>query len=113
MKTFVGSCHCGAVKFEVRSDIEKVLECDCSHCSRKGFLLHFVDTEAFTLLSGSENLSEYFFNKKAIKHLFCKICGVQAFAIGVAFPKVAVNVRCLEGVDSASLTKEQYHGKDA
>jgi len=88
------------------------MECNCSHCSKKGFLLHFVDKDTFKLLQGEESLTEYRFNKKAIRHLFCKVCGVQSFGEGVAHPKNMVNVRCLDGVDPHSLTVTQVNGKD-
>lgn len=115
METRKGSCHCGAVTFTVDADITKALECNCSHCYQKGFLLAFVPGENFTLLSGEDNLTEYRFNKKFIAHLFCKTCGVQAFGRGTS-PEgketVAVNVRCLEGINPTSLTIEQFDGKN-
>lgn len=64
------------------------------------------------MLSGEEKLTEYTFNKKSIRHLFCAVCGVQSFAEGVTFPKVAINVRCLEGVDTSTLTVTPFNGKD-
>jgi hypothetical protein len=107
-----GGCHCGAVRYEVETDIDKVIECNCSHCHNKGLLLHFADKDKFTLLSGKDNLSEYRFNKKTIHHLFCKTCGVQSFADNDSYPKMAINVRCLDDVDTSSLTIEKANGKD-
>ncbi len=112
MKTYTGGCHCGAVRYEVETSLEKVLVCNCSHCSKKGLLLNFVDKDVFTLLRGEDQLVEYLFNKKTIRHLFCRICGTQSFAEGVTFPKAAINVRCLDGVDLDSLTLTPYNGKD-
>ncbi len=112
MKIYKGACQCGAVTYEVETDLEKVLVCNCSHCNKKGLLLNFVDKEKFTLLSGEENLTEYKFNKQSIRHLFCKTCGVQSFAEGVTFPKACVNVRCLEGVDIDALTLTPFNGKE-
>lgn len=112
MKKYTGGCHCGAVRFEVETDLSRVISCNCSHCHQKGLLLNFVDKEAFTLLSGKEHLTEYLFNKKTIQHLFCAICGVQSFGQGVTFPKVAINVRCLDDVEVESLTITPYNGKD-
>lgn len=109
---YTGGCHCGAVRYEVETTLEQVLECNCSHCHKKGLLLNFVDKDKFTLLQGRENLTEYNFNKKAIRHLFCKTCGVQSFAEGVTFPKMCVNVRCLDGVEPKDLTITPYNGKD-
>lgn len=112
MSIYQGSCHCGAVAYEVETDLAEVIECNCSHCHKKGFALNFVDKEKFTLKKGAEHLTEYQFNKKAIRHLFCKTCGVQSFAEGVAFPKMAINVRCLEDVDLTSLTLKPFNGKE-
>lgn len=109
---YTGGCHCGAVRYEFEGEVTEGLECNCSHCSAKGLLLYFADKDGFKLLSGAENLSEYFFNKKHIRHLFCKTCGTQAHAEGVTFPKVAINLRCVDGIDLASLPRQHYNGKD-
>lgn len=111
---YTGSCHCGAVTFAVDMALEGVVSCNCSHCSRKGFLLAFVPADQFTLLSGQEALSEYRFNRKAIAHKFCKHCGVQAFSYGAmpdGAPARAINVRCLDEVDIAALPIQQVDGK--
>ncbi len=115
MKKYQGSCHCGKLEFEVETDLGKVISCNCSHCAMKGLLLTFVPAEQFTLLSGENELTEYLFNKKLIRHLFCKTCGVQP--IGCAKNQkgkdsVAINVRCLKDVDLDMLTLMPYNGKD-
>ena len=95
-------------------ELGKVMECNCSHCSRKGFLLSFVPAPQFKLLQGEDSLSEYLFNKKAIRHLCCSACGVQPYGIGTGpdgKQMVAVNVRCLDGVDVSGLTVTQVDGK--
>ncbi len=115
MKTYTGSCHCGTVTYTVTADIENVMECNCSHCSRKAFLLMFVPAEQFNLISGEENLTEYRFNKKHIAHLFCKTCGVQCFGKGTS-PEgnetVAVNVRTIPDLDLTTLTINKVDGKN-
>lgn len=112
MKTYTGTCHCGTVRYEVTTDLAKTLVCNCSHCHAKGFILHFVDRDAFKLLSGADKLTSYQFNKKQIDHVFCSVCDVQSYARGIAFPQVAINVRCLEGVDTDTLTPDRYNGRD-
>ena len=115
MKTHQGSCHCGAVTYTVTADIDTAMECNCSHCSRKGFLLNFVPAEQFTLLTGEDNLTEYRFNKKHISHLFCKTCGVQCFGRGSrpdGTATVAVNVRTLPDIDLSALTIKKVDGKN-
>ena len=77
-------------------------------------MLSFVPAESFNLLSGEDKLTDYQFNKKVIHHLFCNICGVQSFSRGVdaeGRQAVAVNVRCLDGVDAESLNSQQFDGK--
>lgn len=114
MKTYAGGCHCGAVRYEVETDLDAVMQCNCSHCAKKGFLLTFTPVESFTLLSGEDALSEYRFNRKQIAHVFCRACGVQSFAMGQTpdgKEMRAVNVRCLDDVDVEALTLTPVDGK--
>lgn len=113
-KSYEGGCHCGAMRYEASVDLSKVMECNCSHCEKKGFILTFTPASAFKLLSGEDKLTEYRFNKKQIRHLFCSVCGVQSFARGKGpdgTEMAAVNVRCLDGVDIGSLTPAMVDGR--
>ena len=111
---YSGSCQCGKVAFDVDMTIEKVMSCNCSRCRRLGSLLAFALKENFTLKSGEEELSEYTFNKHVIHHFFCATCGIQPFSNAVnpktGAPTVAVNVRCLEGVDLDSFEVMKFDG---
>lgn len=114
MTLYQGSCHCGSVSFETELDIGKVIACNCSMCGRKGTLLSFVGESGFKLKSGEASLTDYLFGEKTIHHPFCKTCGVTCFGHGMApdgKKTFAVNVRCLEGVDSFSVKAEQFDGK--
>ena len=111
-----GSCHCGAVRYEVETDLASVLSCNCSICTKHGFLWSFVPEAQFTLRSGERNLSEYQFHRHVVRHLFCKTCGVESFARGKmpdGSDVVALNVRCLEGLDLAALTLTPVDGRSA
>jgi hypothetical protein len=113
-QTYKGSCHCGKYSYEVKTELEQVIACNCSICSRKGYLLTFVTPDKFKLLSGDEGLTDYQFNKMNIHHLFCPKCGIQSFARGKkgdGTPMIAVNVRCLEGVEPSTLKVTQVDGK--
>jgi hypothetical protein len=108
-----GSCHCGKVSYEVHVDLSaEVASCNCSMCSRKGWLLTFVPEDKFRLHGGEAQLTDYLFHKKVIHHLFCATCGVASFARAVfkGQPTVAVNVRCLEGVDLKALRIKDVDG---
>lgn len=111
---YTGACHCKKVTFEVTMNLEGIISCNCSYCSIKGLLLGFAPRNAFTLVSGEENLTTYKFNKHVINHTFCKDCGVQAFSFGKG-PEgsdvVAINVRALHGVDLSTVQVTAYDGK--
>ncbi|MGZ3420287.1 MAG: GFA family protein [Polyangiales bacterium] len=113
-KTYQGRCHCGAVRYEVTiPPPEKAFACNCSICSRAGWLLAFADAETFRLLSGEDALSDYQFNQKNTHHLFCRTCGIRSFSRGKARDgklAFAVNLRCLEGVDPTKLPVETFDG---
>lgn len=114
-KTHHGSCHCGAIKFSVKSDLADVITCNCSMCRRAGTMLIFVPAKDFTLQSDEKNLTSYHFNKKIIDHLFCKHCGIKAFARGKApdgSETVAVNVRCLDDFNVFKFTPTEYDGQN-
>lgn len=93
-----GSCHCGAVQFEVEST-ERITcrDCNCSICSKSGFLHLVIPKSKFRLLQGEENLATYTFNTGVAQHKFCKTCGIKSFYIPRSNPDgYDVNVRCLE-----------------
>jgi hypothetical protein len=114
--TYTGSCHCGQVSFQVEGDLKGVMECNCSICSRKGALMWFVPRTAMTLLTPDAALSTYTFNRHVIQHRFCKSCGIHAFGEGVdptGNAMAAINVRCLDGVDLASLPVQHFDGRSS
>ena len=110
-----GACHCGRVRYEVETDLAQVMSCNCSICQKRGALLTFVPAAQFTLLSGEDDLTDYQFNKKIVHHLFCNHCGVGSFARGTGpdgSAMIAVNVRCLDDVDPATLSPLAFDGKN-
>jgi hypothetical protein len=110
---YSGSCHCGRIVFEVEGEFSEVMECNCSHCSRKGYLSWFVPRSQLRLKSSAESMSTYKFNKHVISHHFCPNCGCAPFGFGVKAgePMAAVNVRCLEGVELTTLKRVPVDGR--
>lgn len=108
---YQGSCHCGAVRFEVKLNNYLAYDCNCSICRKKGFLHLIIPPEQFKLISGAENLSIYSFNTQVAQHKFCRICGIHPFYTPRSHPdQIDVNVRCLDG-DILSLFKiESFDG---
>jgi hypothetical protein len=109
-----GGCHCGAVRYQVDVDpAEGGVTCNCSMCGRSGTVLAFVPVAKFSLDQGSDNLASYHFNKKHIDHQFCKTCGIKSFARGKSpdgTEMIAVNLRCLDGVDVSKLPTQAFDG---
>jgi hypothetical protein len=109
-----GSCHCGRVKFEVDGEIDGAMACNCSICQRKGSLLWFVPRENLNLLTPEKDASTYTFNKHVIKHRFCPVCGIHPYGEGKD-PKgnamAAINIRCLENVDLATVPIKNFDGR--
>jgi hypothetical protein len=113
MHTYEGGCHCGAVRFRVVADLAEVLECNCSICAKKGYLHLIVPPERFTLLRGREALVTYRFNTGVAQHHFCGRCGIHSFYVPRSDPdKIDVNVRCLDGVDPATLAIRRFDGRN-
>jgi hypothetical protein len=114
MKTYTGGCHCGKVRYEAEMELSQVIECNCSHCAAKGLLLIFIPAEQFTLLAGEDALTEYRFNKKVIRHLFCSTCGVEAFGKGKGQSgneMVAINIRSFDDLDLTTINRTLFDGK--
>jgi hypothetical protein len=103
--TFKGSCHCGAVKFEVRTALAPAVRCNCSLCRRRGALMSpMVARNDLKILEGESELSMYQFNTRVAKHFFCKHCGIYPFHQTRKDPALwRVNIGCLEGVDAYAL----------
>ena len=115
MQTYSGSCHCGAVKFEVEADLSRLGNCTCSMCSKKGSLHHSVPPERFKLISGEGALSCYQFNKKIASHFFCQHCGIHTFSHPRTAPdKFNVNIRTLDDFDALAENYElqTFDGKN-
>lgn len=108
-----GSCHCGRVAFEVETGVHvTVQECNCSICSKTGFLHLIVPKSKFRLQRGKDALTLYTFNTGVAKHYFCATCGVKPFYIPRSNPDgVDVNVRCLDDAP-ATMTVEPFDGRN-
>lgn len=97
---YTGGCHCGAVQFEVDAPEQiECIECNCSICTKAGYLHLIVPNSRFRLRQGSDHLREYTFNTGVAKHYFCLTCGIKSFYVPRSNPNgVDVNVRCLNPV---------------
>ncbi|MDX8400663.1 MAG: GFA family protein [Gallionellaceae bacterium] len=111
---YKGSCHCGQVAFEAEGNLEKIMECNCSICSKRGSLHWFITPDNFRLLSPEDDMGTYTFSKHTIKHRYCLKCGCAPFSEGIApsgNDMVAINARCLDGVDLSPIKVGHFDGR--
>ncbi len=109
-----GGCHCGRVRFEVESPAAiEATRCNCSVCTKTGFLHLFVSKRAFRLTSGEDDLETYTFGTGTAKHLFCRHCGIKSFYIPRSHPDgFSINVNCLDDDTIESVEINDFDGRN-
>ncbi|MFM2302804.1 MAG: hypothetical protein RLZZ135_207 [Cyanobacteriota bacterium] len=96
--TYTGGCHCGAVRYQIQVEKPEAVDCNCSICTKKGFIHLIIPESRFMLLQGADALSTYTFNTGIAKHHFCRHCGIHSFYRPRSHPQdYDVNLRCLDG----------------
>jgi hypothetical protein len=104
MPIYTGSCHCGAVQFQIEADITELITCDCSLCAKKNALMAKVHESGFTMLSSWDTVGEYRWNTMVARHHFCKTCGIYTFHKRRSQPDhYGINVRCLDAFDATAI----------
>lgn len=108
-----GGCHCGRVKFEVKVPPNVTASlCNCSICSKSGFVHVIVGRSDMTLLKGESDLQEYKFNTRTAKHLFCGHCGVKSFYVPRSHPDgFSVNLNCLDSGSGIEVEIRPFDGR--
>jgi hypothetical protein len=106
VETRTGTCHCGAVRFEV--DLEEGLSnlrrCNCSLCRRKGAIMASVPIERLRVVAGIDKLTLYQWNTRQARHYFCSVCGIYTHHQRRSNPReYGFNVACIDGVDPFAL----------
>ncbi len=111
-----GSCHCGAVRFQV--ELPERLggsRCNCSMCLKTNITGAHGKPEAFQLLSGAENLSSYAWGGKTAQRYFCRICGIHCFARGflaeVGGDYVSINLNAIDDIEVDQLPLVYWDGR--
>ena len=114
MITHHGGCHCGRVRFEVDAPAELTVDdCNCSMCTRFGYLHLIVPAERFRLVKGKDSLTTYTFNTGTAKHHFCSTCGVKSFYVPRSHPDgFSVNARCLDEAKLEWFEPELFDGRN-
>lgn len=106
MQLHQGGCLCGRVRYQVKVDLERVISCSCSYCSKRGLLLAFVSGDQFALVSGDTEITDYSAESTSFIHEFCRTCGTEVFAWRKRQNEsrmIAINVRSLDGIDVSAV----------
>jgi len=114
LKTRTGGCHCGAVRFEVQTPDEiELVDCNCSMCTKTGYLHLIVPKARFKIVKGKTKLTTYTFNTGTAKHMFCSVCGIKSFYVPRSHPDgYSINFRCLDKSDYSWISTTEFDGRE-
>ncbi|KAI9871442.1 MAG: hypothetical protein M1830_002909 [Pleopsidium flavum] len=113
--SYDGNCHCGAVRYTVTTqslDVQKVARCNCSICTKNGYLLIYPKHRDVVFHQGYDELKSYQFGNKNCEHKFCPTCG-SSVLIGFQSDEhdmVPLNVRLFKGIEVDKLHYNDVDG---
>jgi hypothetical protein len=114
-KTYKGSCHCGAIRYEAELDLSKVSGCNCTICAKLGVVSTMCKPEELRVLAGQDHAAMYEWGAKTSKRYFCPTCGIYVFGRGfleqVGGAYASVNVNTLDDVDVGTLKPGYWDGR--
>ena len=113
MHTLTGGCHCGRVRFRAEVEVLEAYDCNCSICTKKGFLHVIVPKERFQALHDPAELCTYAFNTGVARHFFCRTCGVHAYYVPRSHPDgIDINLRCVDGYPLEGFSVLPFDGRN-
>ena len=108
---WAGSCHCGAVRFQVEAEITELTSCDCSLCVKKNAVMAKVHESALNITVGEEHLSLYRWNTGVVLYYVSGSSGIYTFHRKRAAPDhFGINVFCLDGFDPSTIPVRATEG---
>ena len=109
---YIGSCHCKNIEFQIETDLEKIIQCNCSICIRRNAKMIIVPKDKFNLIKGEQDLALYQFNSNIAKHYFCKKCGIYTHHNRKSDPNgMGVNLGCIYELDAMDYDAISFDGR--
>ncbi|MCW5803730.1 MAG: GFA family protein [Deltaproteobacteria bacterium] len=114
--THKGSCHCGAVRYEVTVDLASGAgRCNCSICTKVGGTGVLVKPADFTWVSDPARTSTYRWGGQISTRHFCPTCGIHCVGFGhlaeLGGDFVSVNLNTLDGVELGEVPVKYWDGR--
>ncbi|CAE6908236.1 hypothetical protein R69927_05826 [Paraburkholderia domus] len=112
MPRYTASCHCGTVKFAFDAQIDELVICNCSLCTKRRAVMVGVPRDSLQILEGHGALSSYRWNTGQAHHRFCSTCGIYTFHQRRIDPAMySVNAFCIDGLDVSAIPLRHVDGR--
>jgi len=116
MKSLRGSCHCGAVAFEVRNPRDFLTVCNCSICRRTRALWLHCERKDADVRYAPDAVIRYVWGDKMLSLISCKTCGCTTHWEGLGEQtgesRMAVNAALADPADVDSFRVRHFDGAD-
>ena len=110
-----GSCHCGAVRFELYDTPQWLTRCTCSYCRRAGWLLAHTTTDKVKLHDAPDDVIKYIQGDRTLAFVSCAICGCNTHWESLdtgAHARMAVNMLMADPEKIKDIPVRVFDGAD-
>ncbi len=108
-----GSCHCGAVRFELSTTPEYLTRCNCTYCSRAGGLWAHDEIDRIAVSYAPDDVVRYIWGDRTLAFISCKVCGCTTHWESLrpqTHSWMAVNCNMAKPEDIAGLRVRNFDG---
>ncbi len=110
-----GTCHCGAVRFELEGEPEQLVDCNCSRCRRLGALWAHADNTRVTIDAEPGATQAYVWGDRTLESHTCRTCGCTTHWLSLKREepyRVGVNCRMCDPESISHLRVRRLDGAD-
>ena len=107
LKTYQGSCHCGAVRFEADIDLAQgTNKCNCTICTKTRNWNVIIKPAAFRLISGEDAVSDYRFGSKQGRTCSARLAACAVSSVATSRRSAATTCRSSSRASTMSICDE-------